>query len=89
MRKQRVAVQANQNGQMLLEAILITALMMGLASLGSKFLKDKRVAAQLVSEPWQKLSGMIECGVWRPCQGARGLHPQNVDRILSLSPTDP
>ncbi len=75
----------NQKGQALLEGILLLAILMFMATATTKFLQEKKVAAKLVAEPWGKLAGMIECGTWAPC-GA-GLHPQTMDRVLSLSPS--
>lgn len=75
----------NQKGQALLEGILLLAILMFVATGATKFLQDNKVAAKLVAEPWGKLAGMIECGTWAPC-GA-GLHPQTMDRVLSLSPS--
>ena len=76
----------NQRGQLVLEAILLMVVFMGITTLLTGYLRDHRVAAKLVSEPWAKLSGMIECGVWQPCAGGKGLHPGTTDRFLSLKP---
>jgi hypothetical protein len=80
------AIMKNQKGQLVLEAILLMVVFMGLSTLLTNYLKENKVAARLVSEPWGKLSGMIECGVWQPCAGNKGLHPLVRDRVLSLSP---
>jgi hypothetical protein len=78
------SVASGQSGQLVLEAILLIVVLMGSAHYLTNFLQEKGFAASLISQPWAKLSGMIECGVWSPC--APGLHPQSRDRLMSFHP---
>jgi len=74
-----------QQGQVVVEAVLLMTLLFGLSVIVSKYLHQSQLAQKLTSEPWGKLAGMIECGVWQPCQAAAGLHPSSRDRNLSLN----
>lgn len=76
----------NQNGQILVEMILILALGVGLSSLAVKLLRDNQFAQNLVVRPWATLSGMIECGTWDGCKA--GYHPASGNRILSFKPNE-
>ena len=75
----------NQKGQLVLEAILLTVVLLGAAGWMSKYLQESEFASKLIAKPWTILSGMIECGVWQPC--GPGLHPQAMNRVRSLHPS--
>ena len=75
----------NQSGQAMVEMVLLAAMGVFLTVTVSSLLRSSGFANNLISKPWGKLSGMIECGVWAPCgQGQKGLHPG--ERGLSLRP---
>jgi hypothetical protein len=73
----------NQNGQLIVEAVLLLALTVSVSLLITRYLKESQYAQKLVAKPWSTLSGMIECGVWTGC----GIdnHPNSHKRVLSYS----
>ena len=78
-----------QKGQFLIEAVLLTLIGISIMALVVSLLKQGNFVQKLTIEPWQKLQGMIECGVWAPCgitSPAPKLHPSSPSRVLSLDP---
>lgn len=73
---------------MVVEAVLLMTVLLGMTMAVSKFLHQSQIAQKLTSEPWARLSGMIECGVWKSCQSGVALHPSSRDRNLSLDTGD-
>ena len=83
----------NQNGQALVEGVLLMVVMVGILALVLKFLQgggDGPVVQQLTQGPWGRLSGMIQCGVWKPCginnSPVAQKNPNTRARTLSLKP---
>ncbi len=74
----------NQKGQFVVEAVLLLTVVMALTMLTRQFFSNTEFGKSLVSTPWQKLSGMIECGTWNGC--APGNHPSTALRALSFDP---
>lgn len=73
-----------QSGQAVVEIVLLLVLTGAFSLMVSRYLQDSKFAQKLITQPWQVLSGMIECGVWTGCKP--GMHPH--DRILSYRPED-
>lgn len=65
----------NNRGQVSVEYILIAVMLMSLATFIGKRLREGEYLSQLVSAPWNVLSGMIEAGVWESSSKARVIHP--------------
>ena len=78
------------SGQIILEYILLMVVVLGLSAILRDFLRDQNIAATFTFEPWGKLDGMIQCGVWtdRCGVGKRtpGFHPTAGERHLTLDP---
>ena len=74
----------NQKGQGVVEMVLLLAIVISISMLISNQLQKKKFIQNLVGKPWEKLSGMIECGVWTGC--APGRHPNSINRNLSYKP---
>jgi hypothetical protein len=74
----------NQSGQLVVEAVLLIAVIMGITMLTSAYIQRNEFANKLVAKPWKTLSGMIECGTWTGC-GPQS-HPASTPRNLSLQP---
>lgn len=74
----------NQSGQALLETVLLLAITVGFSLWITNYLKENQFAQKLVAQPWNTLTGMIECGTWKGC--AKGMHPNSTNRIISLKP---
>lgn len=53
---------------------------------GTNELRQKKYLAKLVGEPWQKVAGMIESGVWEGEKTARQKHPNSRNRSLTYDP---
>ncbi len=76
-----------QKGQSVTEAVLFLALIVFSLNLLIKGLKNMSFVEGLTVTPWERVSGMIECGVWKPCgvkMPPSGLHPSN--RVVSYKP---
>lgn len=76
----------NENGQFVIEAVLLMVLSIGLLVLGIRTLREGRMLENLVASPWQKVAGMIESGNWDTADKAAKKHPNQLDRSLSLKP---
>ncbi|RYZ86153.1 MAG: hypothetical protein EOP06_15040, partial [Proteobacteria bacterium] len=55
----------NQNGQFVIEAVLLMVLSIGLLTYGLRVLRDGKVMSNMISGPWPRVAGMIESGSWR------------------------
>jgi hypothetical protein len=76
----------NNKGQFLIETVLLMFFTVSLFIYASGQLKEKKIMAKLIGGPWQKVSGMIEAGVWNTPDEARKNHPNQTHRSLSLDP---
>lgn len=76
----------NENGQFVVEAVLLMVLSVGLLILGIRVLREGKILESLVASPWQKVAGMIESGNWEVAEAAAKKHPNQIDRSLSLKP---
>ncbi len=54
----------SQFGQMTLEMILLTVVLLAVAIASTKALRDNQIIASLIGQPWAVVQGMIEDGVW-------------------------
>ena len=77
----------NQKGQGVVEAVLLLALLVSISMLVTKELQDRKFAQKLFGEPWNRLSGMVECGVWSGCAKA-DKHPASERRRLTYKPEE-
>lgn len=75
-----------QNGQLAIEAILLLLVMVTLIISGSKIIREKQLFAQVMKNPSNQLTGMVENGVWGPSKTTQGQHPNQIDRSVSLKP---
>lgn len=90
MGKTREMELSKEKGQIIVEAILLALVSAIIMSLVVTGLQQGQFVQKLTIEPWEKLKGMIECGVWQPCgvsQPAAGMHPSTPPRRLSLDPS--
>lgn len=76
----------NERGQFVIEAVLLMVVSVGLLSFALKSLRDNDTMSKLVSEPWQKVAGMIESGNWNTADVAAKKHPNQINRSLSWDP---
>jgi hypothetical protein len=76
----------NHRGQFLVETVLMMTVMVGLFVFATSQLRERKYMAKLIGGPWQKISGMIESGVWEEPAKAKTLHPNQINRSNSLDP---
>jgi hypothetical protein len=69
-----------QAGQLTIEMILLTLVMLGVALTISNEAKKYGLVASLVEGPWQPMQGMIENGVWKNSADAKAYHPGGIAR---------
>ncbi len=74
---------ANEAGQMMIEALLLTIVMGAIAFTLTQKLKESKLAPNLVTGPWEKVAGMAESGVWDPASTAQKKHPNNFSRFFT------
>lgn len=74
----------NQNGQLIIEAVLLMIVLMSLTILVSRQFREKHLLADIVEGPWAYVQGMAECGVWAPPKQACTLHPNLIDRHIAV-----
>jgi hypothetical protein len=76
----------NNKGQFLIENVLMMLVTIGFLIFATKELREGKYLAKLISDPWQKVAGMIESGVWEPPKTAQTKHPNQINRSLALDP---
>ena len=76
----------NRKGQFLIENVLMMIVTIGFLIFATKSLREGKYLAKLISEPWLKVSGMIEAGVWEAPKTAQSKHPNQINRSLALDP---
>lgn len=89
--KKRSSLKGNQGGQVIIEYILMMVVVLTLSFMVQKFLKDSGYLRKMVFDPWGRLNGMVQCGVWNPCGvevAKGGLHPNTGERVLSYDPSN-
>lgn len=74
----------NQQGQSVVEAVLIMVALFGFVTVVSQGLRQNEIIATLVSGPWQNLSGLIQNGAWAPPHQSMHLHPNNHRRHITF-----
>lgn len=76
----------NQRGQFVIEGVLLMIVMVGLFLSATRILREERFLAKLIGGPWERVSGMIEAGVWDPPATARDRHPNQIARSNTERP---
>lgn len=77
----------NNRGQFAIEAVLLMIATVGIFMAGTNALRESKFLAKTISGPWEKVSGMLEAGVWEAPAAARKQHPNQIDRSRSLDPS--
>jgi hypothetical protein len=78
----------NNKGQFVIETVLLMFVTVSLFIWATGELRDRKILAKFIGEPWVKISGMIETGVWQEPSQARTSHPNQLKRSLSLDPKE-
>lgn len=73
-----------QEGQFVIEALLLMCITVAIFVALTKSLKDAKIATKLVTGPWSKIAGMTEMGVWQEPDGqSRKKHPNSFNRFFT------
>lgn len=76
----------NQRGQFVIESVLLIIVLMGVFTASVKALQDNKFMAKIVEEPWGRIQGMLECGVWgAPTKVCKNMASSSA-RTISLDP---
>lgn len=76
------SLKAN-SGQVAIEFVLITVVMVSFAVFIFGEVRKRNVFPQMVDGPSELLRGMVESGSWRPAKQARDNHPSMLNRKVS------
>lgn len=79
---------AKEKGQAVIEAVLLSIVLLGAVLLVSRYFQQEELIRRIVSGPWQNLSGMIQNGVWAPPRISMKMHPNLHIRHVSLKGDD-
>lgn len=74
----------NNQGQVVLEYILITFVLISFSFLVKAMLTSSGAIPNLLKQPWAMVAGMIESGVWAEPSKAKAQHPAHYKRHLSF-----
>lgn len=83
----RKSLLKNERGQFVIEAVLLMVVSVSFLLFALKYLKENKAMGNLVGGPWEKVSGMIESGSWKPADEAAKKHPNQLERSLSWDPS--
>ncbi|MGE5086024.1 MAG: hypothetical protein ACM3MG_06950 [Bacillota bacterium] len=76
-----------EKGQFVIEAVLLMVVMLAIFMVSVNALKDGQFLAKLISRPWEKISGMLESGVWENEKVTKKTsHPNTFNRTVSFKP---
>ena len=75
----------NQRGQMILEYILLTVIVVGVSLVVASSFKSNEILAKLASGPWDNMASMIQNGAWGNPKNTMRLHPNNHSSSNSLA----
>lgn len=70
----------NSRGQFVIEAVLLMIIGVSILTASTRMIREGKWLNNLVAEPWGKISGMIESGVWQDSSSARSMHPNRIAR---------
>ena len=75
----------SSKGQITVELMLITVVLVALFGLISRTLDSSNFFVRMIQSPWtNEMAGMIENGVWGRAADTRPEHPNNISRHSSL-----
>lgn len=82
-----IDLRRNQKGQFVIEAVLLTVLLLSLFGFVTSQLKQRGMLKKLMQTPFLHYSGMAENGVWGDPAQTRSKHPNLKFRHLSQETT--
>jgi competence protein ComGC len=75
---------SNNRGQFVIEMVLLMVISMMLFAALINTFKEKQIMENILVKPWEKISGMIENGVWGGPAQTRSIHPHNPYSVATL-----
>ena len=82
--KNKRLVSFNNKGQFVIETVLLLVISTMLFAALAKSFKERQIMENILVKPWEKISGMIENGVWGSPQKTRYVHPNNPYSVATL-----
>jgi hypothetical protein len=77
-------IRFDQKGQFMIEAILLIVVMLSVMTVLIRGMKETQLANKMVNEPWAKISGLAEFGVWTDATDQnRKKHPNSYARLYT------
>lgn len=64
MGRSSINLLKNQQGQFLVESVLLVILSLSLLLFATKQIREKKLIAHMIEEPWSRVTTMVESGVW-------------------------
>lgn len=64
MGRSSVRLIRNQRGQFLVESVLLVILSLSLLISATKYIREKKLIAHMIEDPWSRVTTMTESGVW-------------------------
>lgn len=95
-KNRKVQFLSNQKGQFLIEAVLLTVVLVGFFLVFIKYAKEKKFVSNLATKPMENVQAMAGYGTWNK-DGCKGLgksskvslgkcHPNSTHRSTSSDP---
>jgi hypothetical protein len=75
----------NQNGQQIIEAVLLIVVFMGFATLVASFFNKNEILKELIGGPFQSLAGVMQNGVWATRTKGAANHPTSHFRHIVVT----
>ena len=79
----------NQRGQIAVEYILLSVIVLGVFLAVRNQLTSDNTMGNFVQKPWAMVAGMVETGVWGDPQRVRAQHPGSLKRHNSYKGDNP
>ncbi len=74
----------NNKGQFLIEAMLLIIVFVSIGLSFIRFVKDNKIVTGMITEPWERVAGMTEFGMWsKPTREGRKKHPNTYERFYT------
>lgn len=88
-------LKKNNKGQMAIEAVLLTVVLLGAFVVLTKTIRDKKLLSKFVAKPINSIAAMTAYGTWKstgcaapnkPSVSIGKCHPNSIERSLSSDP---
>ena len=79
----------NQQGQQVVESILLIVVFVGFATLVASFFNKNEILKELIGGPFQSLAGVMQNGVWASRAKGAASHPTKHFRHIVVTGESP